>query len=139
MRLKVGMVWMLGLGALVAGCNKSDPTDPTIPAKMELVDGQPQTGAAGAVAVAPLRVRVVNLAGDPVGGVAVAWAVTSGGGSVSQVNTETSSEGIASVTFTYGDAGEQIITATIPGLSGSPQTFTLTATPAPGDGGGSNL
>ena len=139
MRLKVGMVWAMALGALVTGCNKSDPTDPTIPAKMVLVDGQPQIGAAGAVAVAPLRVRVLNLAGDPVAGVVVAWAVTSGGGTVSQESTQTSSEGIASVTFTYGDPGEQIITATIPGLSGSPQTFTLTATAAPGDGGGSNL
>jgi hypothetical protein len=138
MRLKVGTVWAMALGVLLAGCNKSDPTDPTIPAKMVMVDGQPQTGAAGAVAVAPLRVRVLNQAGDPVAGVAVTWAVTSGGGSLSQTTTQTSAEGIAAVTFTYGDAGEQTITATIPGLSGSPQTFTLTAT-TPGGGGGGNL
>ena len=139
MRLKVGMAWTMAVGALLAGCNKSDPTDPTIPAKMVMVDGQPQTGAAGAVAVAPLRVQVLNLAGDPVAGVAVTWAVTSGGGSLSQTTSQTSSEGIPAVTFTYGDPGEQTITATIPGLSGSPQTFTLTATSPGCGGGGSNL
>ena len=136
MRLKVGMVWMMALATGVAGCNKSDPADPTIPAKMELVDGEPQTGQSGTEAVAPLRVRVTNLAGDPVSGVTVAWAVTSGGGTLSNASTETSSEGIAAVTFTYGQAGEQVITATIPGLNGSPQTFNLTATAPPGGGGG---
>ena len=136
MRLKVGMVWTMALAAAVAGCNKSDPADPTIPAKMELLDGQPQTGQSGTAAVAPLRVKVTNAAGDGVAGVAVSWTVTSGGGSLSNPTTETSSEGIASVTYTYGQVGEQTITATIPGLSGSPQTFTLTATAAPGGGGG---
>ena len=90
---------------------------------MEMVDGEPQTGQSGTEAVAPLRVRVTNLAGDPVSGVNVTWA-------------ETSSEGIASVTYTYGQTGDQVITATIPGLNGSPQTFNLTATAAPGGGGG---
>lgn len=136
MRLNVGMLWTMALAAAVAGCNKSDPADPTIPAKMVLVDGQPQTGQSGTAAVAPLRVKVTNLAGDPVAGITVTWAVAAGGGAVSNATTETSSEGIASVTFTYGQVGEQTITATIPGLSGSPQTFTLTATAPPGGGGG---
>jgi hypothetical protein len=135
MRLNVGAVWMMALVS-VAACNKSDPADPTIPAKMELVDGEPQFGAAGTEAVAPLRVRVTNLAGDPVSGVTVAWAVTEGGGTLSNDSTETSTEGIAAVTFTYGQVGDQVITATIPGLNGSPQTFNLTATAAPGGGGG---
>src|SRR5512141_1650647 len=111
MRLNVGMVWMMALATAVAGCNKSDPADPTVPAKMEMVDGEPQTGQSGTEAVAPLRVRVTNLAGDPVAGVSVEWAVTSGGGTVSNASTETSSEGIAAVTYTYGQAGGQIITA----------------------------
>ena len=136
MRIKVGMGLVLALGALAAGCNKSDPLDPTIPAKMVLVDGQPQTGQSGTAAVAPLRVRVDNVAGDPVAGVTVNWAVPTGGGSVSNPTQQTSSQGISSVTFTYGQAGEQVITATIPGLSGSPQTFRLTATAAAGGGGG---
>lgn len=139
MRLKVGIVWTMAVAAAVAGCNKSDPADPTIPAKMELVDGQPQTGQSGTAAVAPLRVKVTNLAGDPVAGVTVTWAVSSGGGTLSNATTETSSEGIASVTYTYGQVGEQVITATIPGLSGSPQTFTLTATSPPGGGGGGGI
>jgi hypothetical protein len=129
-------VALLAAVAAVAACNKSDPVDPTIPAKMLMVDGEPQTGAAGADAVAPLRVRIVNLAGDPVAGIPVDWEVTQGGGTVSNPHQQTSSEGISSVTFTYGTAGAQVITATYPGLTGSPQTFHLTATPVSGGGGG---
>lgn len=136
MRMNTGIVWALALGMMLSGCNKSDPTDPTVPAKLVKVDGEPQTGASGAVAVAPLRVRVDNSAGDPVAGVTVTWAVSQGGGSTSVTSSQTSSAGISSVTFTYGQAGSQVITATIPGLSGSPQTFTLTATAAGGGGGG---
>ncbi len=120
----------------VASCNKSDPADPTIPAKMVLVDGEPQTGAAGADAVAPLRVRIVNLAGDGVASIPVEWAVTEGGGTISNPHQQTSNDGISSVTFTYGLAGPQVITATYPGLTGSPQTFNLTATSVGGGGGG---
>lgn len=136
---RIGFGLIMALGAVSAGCNKSDPVDPTVPAKLVLVDGQPQTGAAGAAAVAPLRVRVDNSAGDPVAGVTVNWAITAGGGSVSNPTQQTSSQGISSVIFTYGQAGPQTITATIPGLSGSPQTFNLTATPSGGGGGGGGL
>ena len=136
---QVGMGWTLALAVVAAGCYKSSPTDPTVPATMVLVDGQPQTGASGAVAVEPLRVRVANLAGDPVAGVIVTWAVTAGGGSVSNTTTPTSAAGVASVTFSYGTAGQQVITATIPGLVGSPQTFTLTAIALPGGGGGGGV
>jgi hypothetical protein len=133
---RIGFGLIMALGVVSAGCNKSDPVDPNVPAKMVLVDGQPQTGSSGTAAVAPLRVRVDNSAGDPVAGVSVLWAVTAGGGSVSVPTQETSSQGISAVTFTYGQPGDQTITATIPGLSGSPQTFTLTAVQAPGGGGG---
>ncbi len=131
-----GMMWLLALGVIVAACNKSNPADPTVPAKMVMLDGQPQTGAVGAVAAAPLRVRVDNAANDPVAGVTVTWAVTSGGGATSVTTQETSAAGVSSVNFTYGQAGPQVITASVPGLSGSPQTFTLTAVAAGGGGGG---
>ena len=133
---RIGFGLIMALGAMSAGCNKSDPVDPTVPARMVLVDGQPQTGAAGAAAVATLPGRVDNSAGDPVAGVNVNGAVTAGGGSVSNPTQQTSSQGISSVIYTYGEAGPQTITATIPGLSGSPQTFTLTATAQQGGGGG---
>ena len=131
-----GKALMVGMALAAAGCNKSDPVDPTVPAKMLLVDGQPQTGASGSAAAAPLRVRVQNAAGDPVAGVVVTWTVTSGGGTVSNPAQPTGADGNSSVTFTYGIAGPQVITASIPGLSDSPQTFTLTATGGGGGGGG---
>lgn len=137
MKLGIGMTLLLALAA--GACNKSDPTDPSVPASLVTLDGAPQTGGTGDVAVAPLRVMVKNLAGDGVGGVIINWAVTEGGGSVAAATSTTSSGGIAAMTFTYGDAGRQVITATIPGLAGSPQTFVLTSTGGGGgDGGGGN-
>ena len=134
---RIGLGLIMALGAVSAGCNKSDPADPTVPFKMVKVDGEPQNGLNGTDAEAPLRVRVVNSAGDPVEGVPVLWAATSGGGSVSTESQETSSQGISSVTYTYGPIlGEQLITATVPGLTGSPQTFHVTALTSTGGGGG---
>jgi hypothetical protein len=136
---RIGFGLIMALGVVSAGCNKSDPVDPTVPFKMVMLDGEPQSGTSGTDAEAPLRVQVQNSEGDGVSGVTVLWTVTSGGGSVSDASQETNSQGISSITFTYGDPGEQIITATIPGLTGSPQTFNLTSASAGGGGGGGGL
>ena len=133
---RIGFGLIVALGVVSAGCNKSDPVDPNVPARLVKVDGEPQNGLAGTPADAPLRVRVDNSAGDPVAGVTVTWAVMTGGGAVSVETQQTSSQGISSVNFVYGDAGLQTINATVPGLTGSPQTFTLTAAGGVGGGGG---
>ncbi len=131
-------IWFAAAVLGVAACNTSDPPDPTIPAVLRLVDGTPQTGAASMAAVAPLRVDVRNAAGDPVEGVTVEWAVATGGGSVSAASTTTSAQGLAVTTFTYAaTSGQSTVTAAVPGLSGSPQTFTLTSVAGnPGQPGG---
>ena len=90
-------------------------------------DGDGQTAAAGtAVATAP-SVLVTDAHGDPVAGVSVTFAVESGGGSVDGGSALTDASGIAAVTsWTLGDPGENTLSATSDGLSGSPLTFSAT-------------
>jgi hypothetical protein len=90
--------------------------------------GNGQSGPVGSTLAEPLVVLVTDGSGDPVGGVAVRWDVQNGG-SVSPAEVETGSDGRASVERTLGTgAGEQMTTASVTGLQGSPVTFTATAT-----------
>jgi adhesin/invasin len=91
--------------------------------------GNGQTAAAGAtLAVAP-AVLVTDAGGNPVSGVAVAFAVASGGGSLTGASATSNASGIATVgSWTLGAAGANTVTATASGLAGSPITFTATAT-----------
>lgn len=98
--------------------------------------------AAGQGAV--LTVLVTDAAGNPVPGVAVTWAVGSGGGSISTATmifsldggsvsrtSATGPDGKATATLTTGETpGANTATASVNGLTGSPVTFTVT-TPAP--------
>ncbi|HYR11950.1 MAG TPA: Ig-like domain-containing protein [Longimicrobium sp.] len=98
--------------------------------------------AAGAAAVAPaaasglagfaldsVGVRVVDSYGNPVAGVAVAWTVRAGGGSVSPAAATTSAQGIARAAWTLGAAGPQQLEAAAPGMP--PVAFAATSVPVP--------
>ena len=92
--------------------------------------GNNETAKIGtAVPVAP-SVVVRNLINNPVAGVTVTFAVASGGGSVTGATQTTNANGIATVgSWILGPiAGINTLTATSPGLTGSPLTFTATAT-----------
>jgi len=96
--------------------------------------GNNQSAAAGtAVSVAP-SVIVKDAFGNPVAGVAVAFAVTAGGGSVTGGSQTTGANGVATVgSWKLGPtAGADSLTATAAGsgISGNPVTFTATATAA---------
>jgi adhesin/invasin len=83
-----------------------------------------------AVATAP-AVIVSDRASNPVPGVGVTFAVASGGGTVDPTSAVlTNGSGIAAVnSWTLGaSAGSNTLTATSGGLTGSPLTFTATAT-----------
>ena len=98
------------------------------PTIITLNGGDGQTAAAGAaVAVAP-SARVTDAHDNPVSGVAVTFAVVSGGGSITGASTTTNASGIATAgTWTLGTvAGVNTLTATSPGLTGSPLTYTAT-------------
>ncbi|HVP75814.1 MAG TPA: Ig-like domain-containing protein, partial [Gaiellaceae bacterium] len=82
------------------------------------------------VATAP-GVEVDDQYGNPVAGVAVTFAVASGGGSATGLSATTGVNGIAAVgSWTLGTgAGSNTLTATSAGLAGSPVTFHATGTP----------
>ncbi|MGE3527031.1 MAG: hypothetical protein AB7I33_14000, partial [Gemmatimonadales bacterium] len=93
-------------------------------------DGQ-SAPAGGTVAVPP-SVVVLDNTGSPVPGVAVTFAVASGGGSLTGGSTSTNASGIATVgSWTLGATpGTNTLTATAggTGIKGNPVTFTATGT-----------
>jgi hypothetical protein len=91
--------------------------------------GDSQTAVAGsAVAVAP-SVRVMDVFGNPVSGIAVTFAVASGGGSITGGSQLTSSAGVAAVgSWVLGAAGPNSLLASVSGAT--PVTFTAAATSA---------
>ena len=99
------------------------------PAKTIAADsGNAQTGAASTALPVKLVVLVTDSLGNPVSAAPVAWAVATGGGSLSGTTTATDANGRARATFTLGvTPGAQSATATSSGLTGSPVTFTATA------------
>jgi len=90
----------------------------------------PGTTVAGSAVVPDPAVRVTDASGNPVAGVTVTFA-TVNGGSVSGGTQTTNVDGVATVASwvigtTAGTAYE--LTASAPGLAGSPVTFSTTAT-----------
>src|SRR5690606_5864135 len=81
-----------------------------------------------AVAAAP-AVRVTSSGGQPVSGVAVAFAVTAGGGTLGATAATTDAQGIASAaSWTLGTtAGANAVRATVGSLA--PVTFAATGAP----------
>ena len=118
----------LGLG-FAAACG-SDTTEPGVSeAVLAVLSGNAQTATEGEALPIPAAVRV-SRDGSGVSGVSVAWAVTSGGGSVAPASSTTDSDGVASTTWTLGPtAGANALQASSSGATGSP-SFTATGTPA---------
>ncbi len=102
-----------------------------VPTTIELVSGNNQSAPVGSAVPNPLVVRVTDASDNPVPNVGVAWTAN-GGGSVSEDNTATDANGLAQVTRTLGLVpGSYTTTAAVDGLSGSPITFTSSATVGP--------
>ncbi len=95
------------------------------------VSGDGQSAVKGNQLSAPLVVKVTDANGNAVAGTTVTFASTSGGGSVSPSSGTSGSNGQVSTTATLGSVtGQNKYTATAAGLTGSPITFTATATNA---------
>jgi hypothetical protein len=110
---------------LLAACKLS--TDNPQALTLGVLSGDAQTAAAGTVFPDSLRVIVVDQYGFSTEGVMVAWAITSGGGSLSSASTTTDVDGITSVSYTAGlTPGPATITATVAGIG--TLTFTETIT-----------
>jgi len=84
----------------------------------------------------PPAVIVQDQFNNPVAGVAVTFDPTSGGGTVNPTTVTTGSDGVATVqSWTVGIVpGDNTLTATATGLTGSPVTFTATGTIGPPSG-----
>ncbi|MGH7671582.1 MAG: S8 family serine peptidase, partial [Gemmatimonadales bacterium] len=123
----------LFLAFAMIGCETgAGPSQPT-PTAIALVSGNVQAGTVGQALPQPLVVRVTSSAGAGVPGVAVSWATTAGGGTLSATTATADANGQASVTWTLGTTAgtnNNTATASVSGLAGSPVTFTATGTPA---------
>ena len=95
--------------------------------------GNNQTARPNFTVTSPPSVIVTDPAGVPVPGVAVTFAVTAGGGTLTGENATTNSDGIAAVgSWRLGaEQGLNTITATAAGLTGSPVVFNATAAALP--------
>jgi len=100
--------------------------------------GDGQTATAGATVPVPPTVRVEDAYGNAVAGVAVTFAIGSGGGSISGATQTTGANGTASVgSWTLGatpGANTLVATAAGSGISGNPLSFVATGS-AGGAGG----
>ncbi len=100
-------------------------------ASFTIVGGNGQLGEPGATLANPLVVRASDQYGNALAGRTVQWAVTSGGGSLSQTDTVTDASGRASTVWTLGaTTGEQTVVASTMGAASL--TFTATATSGTG-------
>ena len=97
------------------------------PTTLTLISGDNQTGLAGDPLIEPFAVEVRDQYGDPMGGIAVSFAVTAGGGSLSDASVDTDVNGMAQSSLTLGiDAGTNTVEARVAGL-GSVVMFTAVA------------
>ena len=130
--LSVGVVASATL--LLTACGgDGDPTNggtngTPVATSIALISGDAQTGGRTTALANPLVVEVRDTQGNGVAGVNVDWTKTALSGALSEQVTQTNSQGRASVVYTLGTLPVQdMITASVSGLSGSPVTFTATA------------
>ena len=117
-------------GSLLAPFTATGSAD--VPTKIALQSGDNQTAIGGQDLPNPLAVKVTDAHDNPVENVSVSWTAPIGSGTVSSPTSATNAQGIAQVTRTLGlTPGSYTTTADVPGLSGTPITFTSTATVGP--------
>jgi adhesin/invasin len=99
-----------------------------IPTQVVLFNGNNQMAVSGTAVQTPPSVRVTDGNGQGVGGVAVTFAVTNGGGSVAGATPLTDATGVATVgSWTLGSGATNTLSASVGSLAGSPVNFTATS------------
>lgn len=99
---------------------------PSNPTTLTEVSGNAQTAPAGFEVAEDLVVKLTDDNGNGIGGLAVAWVVATGGGTVTPVNSTTDPTGLARTRWTLGgSAGANTLNAVFSGLPAVP--FTATA------------
>lgn len=120
------------LGLVEFACGGSDNTgveSPPAATSVALHAGNNQSASPGALVLTAPSVKATDANTKPVSGVAVSFAVTSGGGSITGGDQTTNVSGVATVeSWMLGPTvGTNTLTATAEGLAGSPVIFTATA------------
>lgn len=120
---------LLGLMVVAAACGGGDgagPDDGTPKMTLASPSGDNQQASPG-TQLEPFRV-VIRTGNTAEPGRSVTWAILQGGGTLSATASTTDVGGIASVRLTLGSAaGNTRVTASSPGVSGSPITFNAAA------------
>ncbi len=123
-------------GAACGGTTEPNGTPPPpppagVPAALESVQGDDQTGFAGRPLDTSPTVRVVDGRGDPVAGVEVSFEPNAGAGTVTRPNSTTDADGVASAgSWTLGpDPGAHRLRASVSGVA--PIFFFATSTIPP--------
>ena len=117
-------------GTLPLTVTFSATADPAPPDLLSLIGGNNQPGQIGDVLPESLEVGLADEYGNPIAGADIQWSAQSG--SVSSPVTTTGSNGRAAVQWTLGLLpGTQHVTASYAGVTGSPVTFTASATVGP--------
>ena len=97
------------------------------PTTLTLISGDNQTGLAGDPLIESFVVEVRDQYGDPMEGIAVFFAITAGGGSLSDTNVDTDANGMAQSSLTLGiDAGTNTVEVRVAGM-GAVVVFTAVA------------
>ena len=112
-------------GALLcsAACDDDGPIVPPVATGIVIDEGDNQNIAVS-TASEPLSVTVTDQFDDELPGVAVAWVVVSGDGTLNAATSTTNADGSASIIFTAGATpGTATVTATVAGLPAV--TFTI--------------
>jgi hypothetical protein len=125
---QLAAVLLLVGGSAITACQGDPVGDAAVPAVVEVVSGDHQSGIAGTALETPLVVKVTDSKGRPVQDVEVTFSVGSGA-VINSGKSNTDSQGLARAYYILGrNTGQQVISATVPGIR-MPATFTLTATP----------
>ena len=99
------------------------------PQRLEIVSGVDQKGSINTALANPFVVKVRDGSGSAFAGVAVTFAITAGGGSLSIESATTDADGRAESTLTLGpDVGANTVSVSVSGIQ---QTITFTAVSTP--------
>lgn len=126
-------MWLAGIAIAVIGCSNdaSGPTPTLTAAAIDVASGDNQIGVAGGRLPAPITAKVTDGLGKPMSGMTVAFAVASGGGTVSATTVVSDAQGMAATGWTLGSGvatGAQHLTAALSGATRKQVTFTAIAT-----------
>ena len=119
---------------LTAGTSATFTVNAGAATTLTLTSGNNQSGRKSTLLASPFVVTVTDGSGNPIGGIGVTFAIATvpagaTGQALSTTSMSTLANGQASSTLTFGNTvGTYTVTTTSAGLSGSPATFTATAT-----------